>query len=210
MVRHGATWCESLRSGGRYYWAMPDWASDFAVDAGYWSIFATLIVSVAGSWALNFITLPGNWLIVAIAIGAAALPYDGQPFVSWAGVIVLLVLAAIGEGLEFLASAAGAAKQGASKRGVSLSILVAMVGSVLGAGAGVPVPVVGPLIGAVLGGGLGAFVGAYLGEAWKRGRAHRDRLSIAKAAFNGRLVGTVGKLLVGAIMVVVFVVALFL
>ena len=189
---------------------MPDWVAPAATDAGYWLLVVSLVAAAVAAWATNFVTLPGNWLVVAIAIGGAVFAYDGEPFLSWAAVGVLFALAVVGEGVEFLASAAGAAKHGASRRGVTLSIVGAMAGSLLGAGVGVPVPVVGPLLGAVLGGAVGAFAGAYLGEWWKRDRQHRDRMSIAAAAFGGRMVGTVGKLLVGSVMLVVFTVALFL
>ena len=47
-------------------------------------------------------------------------------------------------------------------------------------------------------------VGAYLGEAWK-GRPHEARVAAGRGAFTGRIWGTVGKLAVGAIMLVVVV-----
>ena len=188
---------------------MPQWVLDTATDAGYWTMIVLLVVAAAAAWASNFITLPGNWLVLLIAIGAWFIVADGDRVMSLAGIVVLLVLACLGELLEFLASAAGAAKQGGSKRGVALSIVGAMGGSIGGAMLGVPIPVVGSLVTAVLGGAIGAFAGAYLGEAWKRSKQHRDRLAIARAAFSGRLVGTVGKLLVGSVMLVVFTVALF-
>ena len=188
---------------------MPDWASELAVDTGYWTMIVLLLVAAVAAWLSNFVTLPGNWLVVAIAVGAAFIVADGERLISLAGVIALFLLALAGEGLEFLASAAGAAKQGASRRGLLLSIAGAMGGSIGGAMLGVPIPLVGPLITAILGGALGAFFGAYLGEAWKKTHQHADRVTIAKAAFNGRLVGTVGKLLVGSVMLVVFAVAMF-
>ena len=189
---------------------MPSWVSDVAADAGYWLMIAGLIAAAAAAWAANFVTLPGNWLVVVIAVGAYFITTGDGPLMSLGAIGLLLGLAVVGEGVEFAASAAGAAKKGASRRGVTLSIVGAMGGSLAGAGAGVPIPVVGPLIGAVVGGALGAFAGAYLGEWWKRDRQHRDRVSIAAAALSGRLVGTVGKLLVGSVMLVVFAVALFL
>jgi uncharacterized protein len=55
---------------------------------------------------------------------------------------------------------------------------------------------------ALLGGAAGAFFGAYLGEAWK-GRAHEHRVAAGRGAFSGRIWGTVGKLAVGAAMLVI-------
>lgn len=190
--------------------AVSDWTASVALDVGYWATVVGLIVSAVALWATNFITLPGNWFVLALAIAAVFIHIgDHQPCMSWAGVVVLGVLAVVGEVLEFFASAAGAAKQGASRRGVILAVAGAMGGSLAGATIGVPVPVVGPLLGALVGGGLGAFGGAYLGEWWKRDRQHRDRLAVAKAAFSGRLLGTLGKLLVGSVMLVVFAVGIF-
>jgi hypothetical protein len=72
----------------------------------------------------------------------------------------------------------------------------------------IPVPVVGSLIGAVAGGAAGAFGGAYAGEAWK-GRTEDERMAVSTAAMVGRVLGTVGKLGIGAVMVVVTAVAVF-
>jgi hypothetical protein len=55
---------------------------------------------------------------------------------------------------------------------------------------------------ALVGGAAGAFFGAYLGEAWK-GRPHDARVAAGRGAFTGRIWGTVGKLAVGAIMLVI-------
>ena len=188
---------------------MPEWATDIASHTGYWTMIALFLVGAVAAWSSNFLTLPGNWLVVALAIGAFFVTTDDGRLISLGGLVALAALAGIGEGVEFLASAAGAAKQGASKRGLALSVAGAMGGSIAGAMLGAPVPFLGPLVGAILGGAAGAFVGAYLGEAWKKAHAHDDRLTIARAAFEGRLLGTVGKLLVGSVMLVVFGVALF-
>ena len=107
----------------------------------------------------------------------------------------------LGEIIEFGAGAAGAAKQGASKRGVALSMVGAIVGSILGlmAGVPIPIPVVGSFVMALVGGAAGAFFGAYMGETWK-GRPEEHRVAVGRGAFSGRIWGTVGKLAVGAIM----------
>ena len=170
---------------------------------------ALVLGGAVTGWLANLFSLPGNWLIVLVAaIAMVAAPTGtGEPLIGWAGLLTLAGLAVVGEIVEFAAGAAGAAKKGASKRAIWLSVGGAMAGSIAGAMTGVPVPVLGPLIGAVLGGGAGAFGGAYLGEAWI-GTAQRDRVSISLAAFVGRLLGTAGKLLVGAVMVVCVCVAM--
>jgi uncharacterized protein len=165
----------------------------------YLSAVTLLLVSI-GSWLLNLVTLPGNWLVVGCAaLFAWLFPEEAGRGMAWTTVFVLLGLAVVGELVEFAAGAAGAAKKGASRRAIVLSILGAIVGSVLGLTAGIPIPVLGSFIGAVVGGALGAFAGGYLGESWK-GRSEVERMAVGRGAFFGRIWGTVGKLAVGAIM----------
>ena len=182
-----------------------DWTREAGSTGSVYLIGAIAILAAIASWISNLFTLPGNWMVVAVAAltMAFAPSHDGTMVIGWATLITLLVLAILGEVVEFAAGAAGAAKQGASKRAVALSVVGAMAGSIGGAIFGVPIPVVGPLIGAVIGGGLGAFTGAYLGEA-ARGTNHEDRVQISSAAFYGRLLGTAGKLVVGGVMLVCF------
>ena len=82
-----------------------------------------------------------------------------------------------------------------------------MVGGVVGLFVGVPIPIVGPIVGVVLLTGVGALVGALLGERWK-GRNLGDSWKVGKAAFWGRLLGTVAKTVIGAVMAGTTIVAL--
>jgi uncharacterized protein len=164
-----------------------------------------LVVCSVIAWLLNLVALPGNWIILGgAALFAWLLPEEAGRGVSWKLVLVLAVLALVGEIIEFAAGAAGAAKQGASRRAIALSMVGAIVGSIVGvvAGAPIPIPVVGPLVMAILGGAAGAFGGAYLGEAWK-GRDETARTAAGRGAFFGRIWGTVGKFAVGAVMLAV-------
>ena len=169
----------------------------------YYLWAALFVVASACAWLLNLVTLPGNWLVVlGSALFAWLLPEDAGRGLAWASVFVLLGLAILGEVVEFLAGAAGAAKQGASRRAIALSIVGAIVGSVVGLGIGTPIPILGSFVMAVLGGATGAFAGAYLGETWK-GRTDAERAAAGRGAFVGRLWGTAGKLAVGAIMLAI-------
>src|SRR4051812_22254946 len=107
-----------------------------------------LILGSCGAWLTTLVTLPGNWIIAGLAaLFAWLIPVDGGRGISWTVVAVLVGLAVLGEILEFGASAAGAAKQGASKRAVALSMLGAGVGSVVGLAIGsIPIPILGSLI----------------------------------------------------------------
>lgn len=186
---------------------------DYYAEWIYWTCgVVLLLVANCVCWVATVFTLPGNWLIVTLAALCAWLlperPGDELGF-TWTGVIVLAVLAGIGELVELAAGAAGAAKQGASRRAMVLSLFGAGVGSFAGAIIGVPIPVVGSIVAAVGGGALGAFAGAYLGEYWK-GRLSHERLSISTGAMLGRVAGTIGKLIIGAAMVAYATVESFL
>ncbi len=175
-------------------------------------VWATLLViACVISWCLNFFALPGNWIVVALMILFAVFVDgpEGTREIGSYSIAIVFGLAVAGELLELVASAAGAAKQGGSRRATVLAIVGAIVGSIAGAAVGVPVPLAGPAIGAIGGGALGAFVGAYAGEAWK-GKGTAEALNVSKAALIGRLLGTTGKLAVGAIMLVVVGLAAFL
>jgi len=117
-------------------------------------------------------------------------------------------LAVAGEVVEFLAGALGATRAGGSRRGAVMALGGSLAGGVFGMFAALPIPLVGPLVGAVLFGALGALAGAVLGEQWK-GKDLDESLRVGHAAFWGRLLGTLGKALVGAVMVLVVLVTLF-
>jgi uncharacterized protein YqgC (DUF456 family) len=82
-----------------------------------------------------------------------------------------------------------------------------MAGGVAGLFIGFPLPPIGPVVGALLLASLGAFLGALVGEQWK-GRKLDESFRIGQAAFWGRLFGTLGKALMGALMIALIVVAL--
>ena len=168
------------------------------------------IVAVILFWALNLLGLPGNWLIVAIAVLWMLVGPVGYQF-HWAIPAVLTILAVIGELIEFLASVLGTKKLGGSTRGATLSVVGSITGGIVGAFFGIPfpVPLVGMVIGSVLFAAIGAWVGASLGEKWM-GKTVEESLKIGGAAFVGRLLGTAGKLLVGSTMVVLTIAAPFI
>jgi uncharacterized protein len=167
-----------------------------------------LVVALAVGWLAQLLGLAGNWLIVAaVAAYAWLLPSEGRAGIGGATVLALLLLAIVGEIVELAASAWGVQRVGGSRRGAVLAIMGSIAGSIVGLFVGVPVPLVGSLIAAVLFGGLGALAGAVLGEVWT-GRDLDSSVEVGKAAFVGRLLGTLAKLIVGTIMVVVTLAAL--
>ncbi len=166
-----------------------------------------VVVAIVG-WMAQLLGLPGNWIVVvATALYAWWLPGEGRLAVGWNTVIALVVLAAVGEVVEFAAGALGVGKAGGSRRGAVLALAGSLAGGVVGLFIGIPIPVVGSLAAALIFGGLGALVGAFIGESWK-GRDFDTSLQIGQAAFVGRVLGTLGKMIVGAVMLAVLLVAL--
>jgi uncharacterized protein YqgC (DUF456 family) len=168
-----------------------------------------IFVLVAG-WFLQLVGLPGNWLIVAAAaLYAWLMGADATTALGWPSVIAILVLAVLGEVIEFAAGAMGVTGAGGSRRGALLAIVGSIVGGIVGLIVGVPIPVIGQLVAAIVFGGLGALVGAVIGEVWK-GRDLDASLEIGKAAFIGRMLGTAGKMVICTLMVIVAAAAIIL
>lgn len=168
----------------------------------YYSATVLLLINNVAGFLLNVAAMPGNWLIV---VGTALFCWFVKTethAVSWYVVGLLLLLAIVGEILEFAAGTATAAKTGASRRALALSVVGSIVGSLIGAIVGIPIPIVGSAVAAMVGGAVGAATGAALGEDWK-GRDLEGTIQVGAAAFWGRILGTVGKVGVGAIMVVI-------
>jgi uncharacterized protein len=167
-----------------------------------------LILAVFAFWFANLLGLPGNWLIVAAtALYAWLIPEGSRAAIGWPTVGVATGLAVLGEIAELAASAAGVKKLGGSWFGAILALVGSVAGAIMGVFIGIPVPIVGSLLAALLFGGLGALAGAVVGETL-RGQSIEKTLRIGQAAFWGRLIGTLAKVLIGAIMVGVVVVAM--
>jgi len=172
-----------------------------------WAVLLTLFNIAA--WVATLFSLPGNWLVLgATVLFALFANVPGELGIGWTMVIIVAVLAVVGELIEFAAGAMGAAKVGGSRRSILLSLVGTLLGSIFGAVVSAPVPVIGPIIGALAGGAFGAFAGAYLGEAWL-GRSSRESFAVGKGAMIGRLLGTVGKLAIGIVMIVLVTIDAF-
>lgn len=176
----------------------------------YYFAAVCLAILCCLAWLSTLLTLPGNWLVVGLAaLFAWWFPAEAGRGITWQTVGIAAALAVVGEAIEFAAGAAGAAKHGASRRAVALSLVGAMAGSLAGLVVGLPIPILGPLIVAVFGGAAGAFAGAYLGETWK-GRPEADKIAAGQGAFMGRIWGTLGKLAIGAVIVAIVTIDAFI
>ena len=173
-----------------------------------WAIVLVLVLLIG--WASNLFGLPGNWLnVAAAAVYAFLIPAGQRLSMGWLVVAVILVLAILGELIEWIAGALGVAKTGGSRRGAVLALVGSMIGGIVGAFVGIPIPLVGPVIGILLFASLGALVGAVIGEKSK-GQDWSASFHVGHGAFWGRLMGTLGKILFGFFIVAVAVAALLL
>ena len=157
---------------------------------------------------LGVVGLPGNWLIVAVVgLYAYLAPTEWAAAIGWKTVGATVVLALLGEGVEFFAGAAGTAKAGGSRRATLLALVGSLVGGIAGIFVGLPIPLVGSLVAAIVFAGVGAMAGAMMGEGWA-GKGLDDSWATGKGAFLGRVLGTVGKIFLGTLIVFTVVLAM--
>jgi uncharacterized protein YqgC (DUF456 family) len=132
--------------------------------------------------------LPGTWLILGAAVGYAALTHES---IGWINIVIIGVMAIVGEILEFMLAGRYARKYGGSKR----AGWGAIIGGMVGAFAGIPIPIIGSMIGAF----VGAFVGALLFELAGGTRA-APAAKVATGALLGRVVAAAMKVGIGFVM----------
>ncbi|ACF13240.1 protein of unknown function DUF456 [Chloroherpeton thalassium ATCC 35110] len=134
----------------------------------------SVVLMVAGFVGLIVPALPGPPLLfVGMLIGAWA---EDFAHIGWVTLLILFVLMLLTYGADFMASAYGAKRYGASNR----AMLGSAIGGIVGLFFGLPGVLLGPFIGAVLGelslkrnlneagrAGFGATLGLVLGAAAK-------------------------------------------
>ena len=140
----------------------------------YWLPLALLILGIVLGLALIPLGLPGLWVMVAAILLFGWLTDFRSLSVTL--IVIVLVLAAVGEIIESWLGFRFAKRYGGSSR----SGWGALVGGIVGAIIGVPVPVIGSVIGAF----LGSFVGAALFE-----YTASRRLDVATRAGWGSVIG---------------------
>jgi uncharacterized protein YqgC (DUF456 family) len=140
--------------------------------------------------------MPGTLVMFAAALCYKLLvPHGG---IGWPSVVVVGILMAIAEGLEWTLSARFAKKYGGSRRAGWGAVLGGMVGAFMG----VPIPIVGSIVGAF----AGAFVGALVFEL-SRGSGGGTATKVAWGALIGRVVAAAIKVAIGLVMAVWLVTA---
>ena len=154
-------------------------------------VWASLLVLInTCSLFLIVLGLPGTWLMVLATAGLWWWQQEAAIVGGWV-VIVALVLAFLGEVIEFLSGVFGSKKAGGSRWGSVGALIGALVGAVLGTFL-IPVPILGSIIGMC----GGAFLFAALLERIG-GRPVQDSLRSGQGAAVGRFLGVLAKLAVG-------------
>lgn len=133
--------------------------------------------------ALTLLTLPGTWLAIAVATALQA--WRGDLY-SWWTLIACAAIALAGEVIELAASALGAAKGGASRKGALAAVGGSLIGALVGS---LFLPPVGTIMGAVVGAGLAAL---WVEHTLLR-RPFSEAAKAGTGAAAGRLVATVVK-----------------
>jgi len=145
------------------------------------------LVLEAALLLLNAVGLPGNWLLLGLAVVYAALTHFTR--LGWVALAVMAALALVAEGLETVVGLTYTAKRGATRLGTLGAFVGGLAGAVLAAGI---VPPVGPMLGAFAGTFAGAFLFQYASE-----RQHGTALRAGRAAFIGRMLAAAVKTLCG-------------
>lgn len=148
--------------------------------------YALLVVAQVLGLLLIPFGLPGTWVQVLGLVGFAAL--TDFTVVGAVPIVAVLVLAVVGEVVEFVLGGRYARKYGGSRR----SAWGAILGGLVGAFVGVPIFLVGSVVGAF----VGAFAGAALLELTRAPDA-RAALRVGWGAFVGRMVATAAKSAIG-------------
>jgi len=152
-----------------------------------------------GALASLIFGLPGTFVIVGAAMVYAWA--TGFAAVHWSTIAWLALLAILGEGIEFLAGAAGATRERPSRRVTIWTLLAGFIGGIIGT----PFMFgIGSLVGAL----VGAFVGASLAVA-SEGGSTGSALATGWAALRGRLLGFILKTAMAVLMLVVLATAIF-
>lgn len=138
--------------------------------------------------------LPGLWVMVLAIIGYGALTdFRG---VGLKTMVLIIVLAAIGELIEWWVGFKFARRYGGTRR----AGWGALIGGLAGAMAGIPIPVLGSVIGSF----FGSFVGAAIFEYTA---APANAIRTGWGALLGRMWATATKMSLGLIMAVVAIFA---
>ena len=172
----------------------------------FWALLFILVLVI--SLGLNASGAPGNWIMLGFAsfyswLMPSESPYDFGLIV----IVMVLLLATIGEVLEFFTGAISTKKAGGTKRGMWFSVIGSIIGSLAGIFVGIPIPIIGSLIAALLFSGGGALLGAYYGEKVE-GKNAKEAWKVGISSFTGSILGSLFKIICGFIALICISVAM--
>jgi uncharacterized protein YqgC (DUF456 family) len=166
-------------------------------------LWSTLLILLNAVWLLLVVFgLPGNWLIVISTALFAWWQADERVFSVYT-LLVITVLAFLGELIEFFAGMGGARRAGAGWRGSVGALIGAVTGAILGSFL-IPIPFLGTLIGACIGAGVGAWGLELFG-----GRKMADSVHYGMGAGIGEFFGITSKFLMGILIWLIIAVAAY-
>jgi hypothetical protein len=143
---------------------------------------------------LTIFSLPGLWIFLLLAAGLKAI--GAASGLTWGVWLVGIGLAAVAEGVEWVASMRYTRRYGGSRRAAWGALIGGMIGAVMG----LPVPVIGSI--------LGSFAGSFLGALILEFTASGDQALAGRAAWGsvvGRVVATAFKVMIGVVVGVLVV-----
>ncbi len=149
---------------------------------------ALFLLTATAAWVLVVFQIPGNWIVLGLSFLYGW--YEGFHAVSWWVLLTGVLIALVGEVIEWGTGYLGATRFG----GRRLSGFAAIAGSVVGALFGAAF---GWGLGAIPGSILGAFAGALIAEAVRQRKAGKA-FKVGFGAGLGRAVGLAAKLGLGA------------
>ncbi len=152
------------------------------------------LVAIVASLFSNFYGAPGNILIFISSFVYGIATNFAQ--YSFTFVITLMLIVLLVEFLEYLVMVLTAKKYGASKWGITGSIVGGIAGAISGA-------FVTPVLGAIIGSIIGVFVGATLLEFFKSYN-FREALLSGAGAFLGKIGGLSIKMC-GAVTIIIMI-----
>jgi uncharacterized protein YqgC (DUF456 family) len=160
-----------------------------------------MLVLLNAFWLLLVpFTLPGNWLIVITTVLFAWWRAEDKVFSPYT-LVVITLLALLGELVEFFGGVIGAKKAGARFLGSLGAILGAIIGAIIGT-------FVFPILGTILGSCAGAAIGACALEV-AGGRRMEDTINLGIGAGLGHFFGTTAKMALGILIWFIVAVAAF-
>jgi hypothetical protein len=137
----------------------------------HWVAYGILLLLCLSGIFITLLGLPGLWVMVLAALVYAW--YTSFQYIALWTLVILIVIAAIAELIEFLAGSAGAKKAGGSRRAAWGALIGGLLGAFL---LTIPIPIIGTTIGLC----IGVFVGALIGEMSVRDdTAHSIRVGFA-------------------------------